>query len=102
MRPMPRRIPNSIKLERTYGPRGVCVVGIAMDDDVAPVRAFARELHMNYPVVLGDAALPERFGGVLGLPVKFLIDRQGRIAARHDGAMDPAVLAGELQALVAE
>jgi len=95
-------IPNLVKIERTYGPRGVRVVGIAMDDDVAPVRAFARELHMNYTVALGDAALAERFGGVLGLPAKFLIDRLGRIAARHDGPMDPAVLAGELQALLAE
>jgi cytochrome c biogenesis protein CcmG, thiol:disulfide interchange protein DsbE len=95
-------IPELGELNRIYGPRGVQVVGISMDDDAAPVRAFYRELHMNYPVALGDAALAQRFGGVLGLPVKFLIDRKGRIAGRHDGAMDSATLARELSTLLSE
>ncbi len=95
-------IPELIALEHVYGPRGVQLVGISMDDDAALVRVFHRELHMNYPVALGDASLAERFGGVLGLPAKFLIDRNGRIAGRYDGTVDPAALARELSALLSE
>ncbi len=32
---------------------------------------------MNYPVAMGDAKLAERYGGILGLPVAFVIDRAG-------------------------
>jgi len=95
-------IPALIELARVYGPRGVQLVGISMDDSDAPVRAFQRELQINYPVALGDAELGERFGGVLGLPVKFLIDRDGRIAGRYDGPVAPATLEDALQALLAE
>jgi peroxiredoxin len=94
--------PSLVALARTFGPRGVVLVGISMDDEAAPVRAFAAQQHLNYTIALGDAALGERFGGVLGLPVKFFIDRDGRIARRHDGPAEPAVLAGELEALLSE
>ena len=64
------------------------VIGISLDDDTSPVRPFSRELRMNYPVGVGDAALAERYGGILGLPVTFLIDCQGRIASKHEGEID--------------
>jgi thiol-disulfide isomerase/thioredoxin len=95
-------VPQLIELQRTYEPRGVQLVGIAMDDDAEPVRDFIRVQPPNYPIVIGDAELGERFGGVLGLPVKFLIDRDGRVAGQHAGAVDPAALARELDALLAE
>jgi peroxiredoxin len=43
------------------------------------------KLHLNYPVVMGNAKLGERYGGVLGVPVTFLIDRAGVVRARFDG-----------------
>lgn len=95
-------VPGLIALQQQNRARGLQLVGISMDDDAAPVRAFYRELHMNYPVALGDAQLAERYGGVLGLPVKFLVDRDGRIAGKHAGAADPERLARELDALLAE
>ena len=94
--------PKLIELQQKYAGRGVQVVGISMDDDAAPVRTFYQQHHISYPVALGDAALGERFGGVLGMPAKFLIDRQGRIAAKHHGAVDFTQLERELNALIAE
>ena len=57
-----------------------------MDDSVDPVRPFAQQFHMNYPVVLGNAKLGEEYGGVLGLPIAFLLDQDGRIVKKHIGA----------------
>ena len=94
-------VPKLVELQRAYGPRGVQLVGISMDDDADKVKAFYRELHMNYPVAIGEAALGERFGGVLGLPVKFLVDKQGRLVGRLDTA-DPAQLRPELDRLLTE
>jgi peroxiredoxin len=61
------------------------VIGVSIDDSAAPARAFVEKLHLNYPVVMGDAKLGERYGGVLGVPVTFLIDRAGVVRARFDG-----------------
>ncbi len=41
-----------------------------------------------------------RDGGILGLPITYLIDRQGRIAARHVGATEAAVFEAEVKKLL--
>jgi hypothetical protein len=68
----------------------------------APVRAFYAQHRLNYPVALRDATIAERFGGVLGMPAKVLIDRQGRIASQHAGAVDFGLLERELQQVLSE
>lgn len=74
--------------QRQYGPKGLQVLGISMDDNASAVRTFVRELRLPYPIVMGDAPLAEQFGGVLGLPLTFLIDPAGRIVARFRGEPD--------------
>ncbi len=59
-----------------------------MDDSPAAARSVARSMALDFPVVMGDEKLGMRYGGVLGLPVSFLIDRNGRIAARFEGDAD--------------
>jgi len=86
--------------QRQYGPRGLQVVGISMDDDAAPVRKVLGRLGIDYPVAMGDARLGRRYGGVLGLPLTFLIDRQGVIRARFQGESNLKVIAAALQPLL--
>lgn len=86
--PCQLEMPQFIAWQKQYGGEGLQIVGISMDDDDAPVRSFVQKLAVNYPVVMGDAALGERYGGVLGLPVTFLIDRKGVIRARFEGETD--------------
>jgi len=78
-------MPRFMEWQREYGARGLVVVGVSIDDSEAPARAFVEKLHVNYPVVMGNAQLGERYGGVLGVPVTFLIDRAGVVRARFDG-----------------
>ncbi len=98
--PCRTEIPAFVALQKRYGPKGLQIVGISLDDDVKTVRAFYQRFQMNYPVALGNAALAERFGGVLGLPVAFLIDRDGNIRARHVGQTDAAVFEKEIKDLL--
>jgi cytochrome c biogenesis protein CcmG, thiol:disulfide interchange protein DsbE len=93
-------IPYFVALQRKYGDRGLVIVGISMDEGQVPVQKFCEELKMNYPVAMGDAKLAEGYGGILGLPVAFLIDRDGRIRRRLDGRTDAAVLENEIVALL--
>ena len=100
--PCREELPRLIALQKAEGPRGLQLVGLSMDDDAATVRAFCRAQGVNYPMAMGDAELGQKFGGVLGVPVKVVIDRKGRVAARHTGAVDIAVLTLELRALLVE
>ena len=57
-----------------------------MDDDSEPVKSLLHKRSLNYPVIMGDEKLGIAYGGVLGLPVTYLIDRKGVIRARYQGA----------------
>jgi cytochrome c biogenesis protein CcmG/thiol:disulfide interchange protein DsbE len=81
-------MPRFIDWQTRYGPQGLEIVSVSMDDGDAPVRALTIQQAVNYPVLMGDAKLARLYGGILGLPVTFLIDRQGRIAARFKGEPD--------------
>jgi peroxiredoxin len=90
--PCRTEIPRFIDLQNKYRSRGLQVIGISLDDEATPVRAFYQQLKMNYPVAIGDAALAERYGGVLGLPLAFVIGCDGRIHSRHAGETDASTI----------
>jgi thiol-disulfide isomerase/thioredoxin len=92
--------PHLIELQQKYGVRGLQIIGVSMDDTPEPARVFYQQFHMNYPVVMGNAQTGELYGGILGLPIAFLINRDGRISAKRIGATDPAVFEKEIQSLL--
>lgn len=67
-----------------------------MDDEPEAVRDFSQQFRMNYPVVMGNAKVGELYGGVLGLPIAFLIGRDGHIYAKHTGALDLSIIEKEI------
>ncbi|MGB7133616.1 MAG: TlpA disulfide reductase family protein, partial [Candidatus Sulfotelmatobacter sp.] len=75
--PCREEIPDFIDLQKKYGSQGLQIIGVSMDDAPGPVRDFDRRFKMNYPVVMGNAKTGELYGGVLGLPITFLIERDG-------------------------
>lgn len=83
--PCQLEMPRFIDWQNRYAAQGFQVVAISMDDDQAPVIALTRKRHVNFPVIMGDEELGRLYGGILGLPVTFLIDRHGNIAARFKG-----------------
>jgi cytochrome c biogenesis protein CcmG/thiol:disulfide interchange protein DsbE len=93
-------IPQFVDFQNTYGPQGLQLIGISMDDDAKPVHEFYQQFKMNYPVAVGNANLAESYGGILGLPVTFLIGRDGRIAAKYVGATDMTALQQKIQSLL--
>jgi peroxiredoxin len=100
--PCRAEIPHFVEMQQKYGSQGLQVLGISMDDDAKPVREFAREYKMNYPIAVGDDKLAESFGGVLGLPVNFIIDRDGRIVKKFIGATEVSTFDKEVEALLAQ
>lgn len=88
--------------QRQFNPDGFQTIAISMDDDAAPVRDLVSRLKLNYPVAMGDARLGERYGGVLGLPLTFLVDRNGVVRARFQGEPDLKAVEKQLKMLLAK
>jgi hypothetical protein len=59
-----------------------------MDDDPEAALSLVRKLKLNYPIAMGDEKLGQLYGGVLGLPLTFLIDGHGKVQAQYQGEAD--------------
>jgi len=93
-------MPSFVQWQREYGPRGLQVIGISMDDDPASARKLSVKLKLNYPVVMGDENLGELYGGVLGLPLTYLIDGNGIVRSKFQGETDLKTIEKQLKALL--
>jgi cytochrome c biogenesis protein CcmG, thiol:disulfide interchange protein DsbE len=90
-------LPQFVEWQKKYGAQGLQILAISMDDGPELVRRTAGRLHLDFPVLMGDAKLGEKYGGVLGLPVTFLIDRDGKIAEQFKGENDLSAMEGKIQ-----
>jgi peroxiredoxin len=98
--PCREEMPEFVREQRELGPRGLQFVGIAVDQPDKVVQ-FAKELDLNYPVLIGgyDAVdLSKPLGNKLAaLPFTVILDRDGRIAHTQLGPLKP----GQLRSIVA-
>jgi len=91
--PCRKEIPLLKQLQSTHGKDGLQVVGVAVDvrDDVL---AFAKELSIDYPILMGEQDGLEavtKFGlGSIGFPFTVFTDNQARIVAYHLGELTQA------------
>jgi thiol-disulfide isomerase/thioredoxin len=91
--PCRREIPLLKKIQQRHGAEGFQVVGVAVDfrEDVVK---FAKEIGMDYPVLIGEQDGLEavnKFGqGSIGFPFTVFTDKQQRIVLFHLGEIDAA------------
>jgi len=98
--PCQLEMPRFAAWQKQYGPRGLRVIGISMDDDTELARELYKRLRLNYPVMMGNEKVGELYGGVLGLPVTFLIDSRGVVRAQFQGETDLNAMEEQLKALL--
>jgi len=93
-------IPGFNKMYREYGPKGVVVLGVSMDDGGAQqVRPFLKKHPMDYQVAIGSDAIFKQYA-IDELPVTVVFDRSGKQLKRFDGfTSESAIEAAVQQAL---
>lgn len=98
--PCREEMPLFSKWQQELGPAGLQVIGVSLDDDAAEMNKFLAAYPVAYPIVRGDAKFAGQFGGVLGVPLSYLIDAQGRVVARYQGEVDLPKLEAKVRELL--
>jgi thiol-disulfide isomerase/thioredoxin len=95
-------IPWFIEFQKKYGPAGLQVVGVSIDDTQAKLKPYVAQMKMNYPVLQGldHDDVQDAYGPMLGIPVSVLISRDGRICGRHTGLAAKDEFEREIRALL--
>lgn len=95
-------IPWFMDLEKEYGPQGLVVLGVSMDDDgPTKVAQFAKEMKIDYTVVMGNDDVADEYGGVAGLPTTFYVDRSGKIVKKVAGLVSHSEIEDGIKAALA-
>jgi cytochrome c biogenesis protein CcmG/thiol:disulfide interchange protein DsbE len=83
-------MPSIEKLHREFGPRGLAVVAVSIDDPgtEARVRDFARELGITFEVLHDPERATSKSWQISGYPETFIIGREGTIRKKVIGAAD--------------
>lgn len=103
-------IPWMIGFQQKYADKGFTLLGVAMDEEGKSVvepyvektqfDVDGNKMNMNYPIVLGNDDLADKFGGLLGLPTTFVISRDGKIVKRYIGLASRDDLDAEIKSLL--
>jgi peroxiredoxin len=72
-------IPQLKEIYSSYNARGLVLLTINVMESKDKVAAFSRKYNLPYPVLLDEDGKVYRSYGVGGVPVKALVDRNGRI-----------------------
>ena len=106
-------LPQAARIAQTFDPAQVAVIGLHSvfehhaANSAETLTAFLHEWRIRFPVAIdapGGGALPRTMSAweLQGTPSLVLIDRQGRLRARHFGQVIDLALGAEIMALVKE
>ena len=96
-------IPGFIELYNENKGKGFVVVGVTLDTGGSEVvKGFVEKWGIHYPIVFADKNTTKDYGGIMGLPTSFIIDRKGNIREKHIGYADKSAFEEKIKALLAE
>ena len=76
-------MPDLIKLYRENKDRGFTVLAVNIGESRQQASLFAQKMNIPFPIVLDENnSVAEKYG-VVGIPMSFLIDSQGRILGEY-------------------
>jgi peroxiredoxin len=91
------------ELQKQYGPQGLQIVGVAMDDaSPKEIGEFAHDLGVNYPILVGKEEVGNAYGGVQFLPATFYIGRDGKVVDKVFGLKGRGEIEDSIKKALAE
>ncbi|MFT5369541.1 MAG: cytochrome c biogenesis protein CcmG/thiol:disulfide interchange protein DsbE [Candidatus Latescibacterota bacterium] len=77
------------------------ILGITLDQQGPnPVKAFAKELNIQYPLLMGNIETVQAFGNIQSIPTTFVIDQNGNIVRKYVGYRAQSVFEADINALL--
>jgi cytochrome c biogenesis protein CcmG, thiol:disulfide interchange protein DsbE len=88
--PCRAEMPSMEKLYKEFGPKGLEIVAVSVDDPGtdARIRLYAKELGLSFPILHDAAKETARNYQVTGYPESFIIGREGTIRRKVFAAAD--------------
>ena len=102
--PCRAEIPEFNALQRDLEQKGLSVVGVSVSpvDTADSIRSFQKDIRQDYTVLRGAEEIGSQFGNGPGLPVTYVLDREGRIRQKFIGPQTRESFEAALKPLLEE
>lgn len=102
--PCRSEIPEFNALQRDLESKGLSVVGVSVSpvDTSDSIRSFQKDIRQDYTVLRGAEEIGAKFGNGPGLPVTYILDREGRIRQKFIGPQTRESFESAIKPLLAE
>lgn len=98
--PCMEEVPILKQLQEEYGQDDFTVVGLSVDQQVGDVQRFIKRIEVNYPVLMADRQVIKGFGGIPGVPVTFLVSKEGNVLRTYPGLVPHKLLEREVKKML--
>jgi thiol-disulfide isomerase/thioredoxin len=95
-------MPWFVELQKQYGPQGLQIVGVALDDSGKDaIQKYANEMGVNYTILQGQDSVGDAYGAI-GLPTTYFIDRDGKIIDSASGLVSRSEIEDNIKKALSE
>ena len=85
--PCVKEMPSFENLYRRYRSQGLTLLAVSLDKgDSTKVQEFVDKHKLSFPILLDTKGVAEKLYPSFSIPFTYVIDKQGRVVARVDGA----------------
>lgn len=96
-------MPALVDMQKKYGPQGLQIVGVAMDDaDDKEISTFMHKMGVNYMVLRGTEKVGDLYGGIQQLPMTYYLDRSGKVVDETIGMAGEATFEDAIKRALAQ
>jgi len=97
-------IPKYNKMHDEFQGKDVEIVGITVESPYKDIKPKAKQLGIRYTLLVGNDAVQEAFGGMIGYPTTFVVTKDWKIYKKYMGALPDkdARIKQDIEKLLAE
>ncbi|MGD8428604.1 MAG: TlpA disulfide reductase family protein [Balneolaceae bacterium] len=101
--PCREETPEFVNLYNKYNDDGLVILGVSIDKQgKSVVRPFMEKYKVNYPIVIDDGTIMDKYGPTMGIPTTYLIDKEGKLQYFAVGALTQKELEPRIKKLLGE
>ena len=97
--PCRREIPDLVKLNDEFSPKGVALISVAVNDSPSKVKQYAANNDMDWVMLMAEDQVLIDYRVTTGIPTTIFIDKEGNEVARFIGMRDYATLRKGFEAI---
>lgn len=98
--PCREEIPDFMELYEEMKDDGVLFAGVSLDEEGwEKVRPYARDMEINYPIMIDDGNVSRQYGPIRAIPTTFIINKKGQVEYVAPGMLNKEKLQPILQKL---